>query len=201
MFNIFCPEYNGGFASNTYIIESSGECAVIDPSVPYSDSLLPGKLKYIFITHAHFDHMLCINSWVSATGAPAYISYADKDALRDPYKNCYSLFFGSDDGYFGEVSLMRSGDEFAIGNEVLKVMETPGHTPGCVVLYNGEVAFVGDTVFAGGGYGRWDLPGGDYDMLLRSIRAVMSLDDSLILYPGHGEKTTVKEFKSDVHLR
>lgn len=200
MFNIICPKQEGGFASNTYIIESSGECAVIDPSVPYSESLVPGRLKYVFITHAHFDHILEINSWASA-GAPIYISYADKDALRDPYRNCYKIFFGRDDGYFGEVFTMREGDTFTVGDDSLTVKETPGHTPGCAVLYNSDVAFVGDTVFAGGGYGRWDLPGGDYDLLRGSIRAVMALDDNTVLYPGHGDKTTVREFKNDIHLR
>ena len=174
---------------------------MIDPSVPYSDALLNGKLKYIFITHAHFDHILEVNSWASATGAAVYISHADKDALKDSYRTCYKLFLGADAGYFGDVSLMYEGDKFVIGNDFLKVTETPGHTPGSVILYNGDIAFVGDTVFSGGGYGRWDLPGGDYDALRGSISAVMALDEDLILYPGHGDKTTVRDFKNDIHLR
>lgn len=200
MLNIICPE-SIGFASNTYVIESSGVCAVIDPSVAYSDSFVSGKLEYIFLTHAHFDHMLELDSWASATGARIYVSTRDRDALRDPYRNCYKLFLGEDEGYFGDVSVMRSGDRFAIGDDFLEVMETPGHTPGSVVLYNRDVAFVGDTVFSGGGYGRWDLPGGSYEELVGSIKAVMALDGDIVLYPGHGPITTVKEFNGDIHLR
>ena len=200
MLNIICPEASG-FASNMYIIESSGESAVIDPALPFSSDLVSGDLKYIFITHAHFDHMLEIDSWVAATGASVYVSHADCEALRDPYRNCYKLFCGSDGGYFGDVAVMQEGDKFTIGTDTLEVMETPGHTPGSLVLYNSDVAFVGDTVFAGGGYGRWDLPGGSYEMLLGSIKAVMALKESIVLYPGHGQSTTVKEFKSDIHLR
>ena len=200
MFNIITPA-TSGFASNTYVIASSGECAVIDPTVPYSDTLVSGRLKYIFITHAHFDHILEVDTWRAATGAPVYVSLADRDALRDPVRNCYKLFFGTDGGYFGEAEIMREGDVFDIGDETLTVMETPGHTVGSVILFNSEVAFVGDTVFAGGGYGRWDLPGGDYDALRGSIKSVMALDGGIRLYPGHGGSTTVREFNNDVHLR
>lgn len=202
MLSVCCATSGSAFASNTYIIGSDGEYAVIDPSAEYSPRYIcGGKLKYIFLTHAHFDHMLNIDSWAEATGATVYVSHGDKDALRDSYRNCYQLFCGRDCGYFGDVSVMRGGDCFHLGSEVISVIETPGHTYGSVILLHSDSAFVGDTVFEGGGYGRWDLPGGNYEQLKVSIKAIMALDDGLALYPGHGEPTTVADFKKYVHLR
>ena len=76
-------------------------------------------------------------------------------------------------------------------------MKTPGHTPGSGMYILRDKIFAGDTVFSGGGYGRFDLPGGDYGALLRSIELVMTLDGGLSLYPGHGSSCTVSEFIKD----
>lgn len=190
------PYHN--FQSNTYLISSSQSCAVVDPSVPYEESLVEGKVEYIILTHAHFDHMLDIDSWVNATGAKVIVSVYDADALSDPGKNCYKLFDGSDDGYFGEYTTVSDGDVIHLGDNEIKVMACPGHTPGCLVYLCDNLAFVGDTVFSGGGYGRVDLPGGNRLQLVDSIRKIVSLPDDTVLYSGHGDFTTVKEYKQDI---
>ena len=197
MLDIQVPRTTYGFASNTYVISSCGECAVIDPTVPYDPEKFLLKVKYIFLTHVHFDHMLEIDSWTNAEGAEVVVSYKEKDALSDSYRNCYKIFASQDRGYYGKASVMREGDVFTVGDTKLTVMECPGHTVGSVTLITDGVAFVGDTVFAGGGYGRWDLPSGDYAALKASIRRIADLPEDTLLYPGHGEPCTAGQFKID----
>ena len=196
MLKIERPSSPHKFASNTYIISSEGEYAVIDPSVPYDKALVDGRLKYILLTHSHFDHILDIDSWVNA-GGEVIISEDEKDFLPDPSKNCYSLFFAENKGYYGEARGVREGDVLTFGDESITILNVPGHTIGSLVYKTNDACFVGDTVFAGGGYGRFDLPSGNAADLLRSIQRICTLPDDIILYPGHGESTTVKQFKED----
>ena len=181
------------FASNTYLLCSGSERAVVDPSVPYSDSY--GSIKYILLTHAHFDHFLDIDSWVNATGAEVIVSEADRPALSDSYRNCYRVFMGRDGGYFGRARAVSDGDILPLGEDTLTVISAPGHTVGSLIYHSGDAAFVGDLVFAGGGYGRYDLPGGDIDALSDSIERLLSFDNSLVIFCGHGESTTLGEYR------
>ena len=183
------------FAANTYLVFSGGELAVVDPTVPFSDTALPVAPKYVLLTHAHFDHILEVDSW-KAAGAEVVISKTESGALRDSYRNCYRQFYGSDDGYFGEVNTVDDSDTLFLGELAIRVMSVPGHTSGSVVYTIANAAFVGDTVFEGGGYGRWDLPTGDYKELVSSIEKVMTLPEDTVLYPGHGAQTTLREFKN-----
>ena len=195
MINLRWPKSKIRYASNCYILSSMGECCIIDPTVPYSPELLDGELKYIILTHCHFDHILEINSWKNNTGASVLVSAEDGKALSDPDINCYRFFLGENKGYFGEYTEIFDGDEIALGDEKIKVMACSGHTKGSIALLLGEKCFVGDTVFAGGGYGRFDLPGGNYAELCDSINKIISLDKDTVLYCGHGFKTTVGEYK------
>lgn len=196
MLEIQMPKSGHAFASNTYVILSGEECAVIDPTVPYSKQLFPKKVKYVLLTHAHFDHILEIDSW-ALSGAEVIISEKELTALSDPYRNCYRLFLGEERGYFGKAHGVSEGDILPLGDTEISVMELPGHTVGSVAYICGDAVFVGDTVFDGGGYGRWDLPSGDYSTLLSSIDRVLLLPDSKLLYPGHGGECTVAKFKND----
>ena len=186
------------FQSNTYVISSCGESAIIDPSVPFDPSLIEGKLKYILLTHSHFDHMLDINSWVENSDAKVLIFNEEIDALPDPRRNCYKFFDGSDNGYFGPAEGVVDSQILPLGDEEIMVLHTPGHTIGSVCYIFGKNAFVGDTVFAGGGYGRFDLPTGNYAMLKESIDRIIKLDDKTVVYPGHGKSTTIKNYKIDI---
>lgn len=189
------------YASNTYLLCSGNECAIVDPSVPYSAGLLRGnRLRYIILTHGHFDHFLEIDSWVTATGAAVLVSDYDKNALCDPFRNCYRMFLGVEAGYFGECTALRVDDSILIGDEYLRILECPGHTPGSLTILADGAALVGDTVFAGGAYGRYDLPGGDVESLAASIKKICNLPEDTIVYPGHGEITTIKEIKKHFRL-
>ena len=195
MINLRWPKSRIRYASNCYILSSCGECAIIDPTVPYSPDLLDGELKYIILTHCHFDHILEIDSWKNNTNAVVLVSAEDGKALSDPDVNCYRFFFGENKGYFGDYLQFKDGDAFALGDEMIRVISCPGHTKGSVALMLNGLCFVGDTVFAGGGFGRFDLPGGDHSELIRSIDKITSLEENTVLYCGHGPETTVREYK------
>jgi glyoxylase-like metal-dependent hydrolase (beta-lactamase superfamily II) len=184
-----------GIASNCYLLRSADALAVVDPSVSYYDAVkkayIPqGALKYIFVTHAHFDHILEIDSWVKETGATVIVSKYDKSAMSDPHLNCYSFFLSSDGGYFGEVSTVDEGDTIALGEDVIEVLSFPGHTPGCVAYKCGNDLLVGDTLFAFG-FGRYDLPGGDFESLKASLKRLLSMPPETVIYPGHGETSDI----------
>lgn len=187
------------FASNTYIISCNGECAVIDPSTPYDSNLYQGRLKYILLTHGHFDHMLDIDSWVNSTDAEVVISVDDQFMLSDSTLNCYKIFNGSDGGYSGKFATVRNLDTLQLGDKEIKVISTPGHTKGSVIYLVDDSCFVGDTVFAGGGYGRFDLPTGNAIELRDSIKLVTGLPKNTVLYPGHGATTTVEQYIFDFY--
>ena len=185
------------FASNTYLLTLGDECAVIDPSAPFNEEYVRGKVKFILITHAHFDHMLDIDEWVEKTGAEVLVSSEDIDALPDSEKTCYMLLTRKDKGYYGKATPVCEKTELNLGGVKLRVISTPGHTPGSVSYLIGNSIFVGDTIFAGGGYGKCCFPGGDFSEIRKSIIKLIQLDENIVVYPGHGEATTIKEYKKD----
>ncbi|MBO7303830.1 MAG: MBL fold metallo-hydrolase [Clostridia bacterium] len=197
---IFSP--SDYFGANTYVIISHGEAVVIDPSVSasvlYENPDLSGiTVKHIVLTHAHFDHMLEVDSWVKETGATLYVGVADARALSDEILNCYALFFGIKKGYYGPYKTLAEGDTITCGRLLLRVIDVPGHTRGSIALYTDGVTFVGDTVFEGGALGRVDLPGGSYTDLQNSLKKIMSLPESTTVYSGHGGATNIEELKSN----
>ncbi len=201
MLSIYTLRPREAFGSNMYLVECSGEFAVIDPSVDFhtvaqKHPAVKSSTRYIIITHAHFDHMLEIDTWREATGAEVLVSAADGAALSDPYKNAYRLFFNTEKGYYGPYTAASGNDTFSLGDESFTILETPGHTEGGICVLFRECVFVGDTVFADGGYGRCDLPGGDFTALATSIRRLCALDRRLTVYPGHGRPTDIGEIYS-----
>ena len=195
MLNIRLLESPHPFAANCYLITSDNECAIIDPTVPYSPELYQGELKYILLTHAHFDHILDVDSWAENTSARVICSVDEAGALSDPMRNCYKLYDGSDNGYFGPTCAMNDGAELPLGDDKISLLYCPGHTAGGVSYLCDGNAFVGDTIFERGGYGRYDLPTGNLVMLRQSISRLMDLPDETRVYPGHGGSTTIREYK------
>ena len=185
------------FSANSYLIGLDGDYAIIDPTAPYSAEFDGKNIKYILLTHEHFDHILEINSWVENTNAVVIATKECAISLPDPMRNCYKLYNGTNNGYFGDTRVVENGEELAFGNSVIKVISTPGHTAGSAVFVINNVAFVGDTVFESGGYGRFDLPTGSFVMLKDSINKIMRLNGDITMYPGHGGCTTVKQYIKD----
>ncbi len=182
------------YEANTYIVCSDQEYLVVDPAAPPPLGIRPPK--YIILTHSHFDHILSIDKW-SDLGGEVYICEDEILGPQDSIFNCFRAFLNLDKGYNGNISGLKDGQILNLGNDIITLIKTPGHTKGSSIYRMDKIAFVGDTVFAGGGYGRWDLPSGNFLDLKNSIEKVLSLPDDTILYPGHGEKTTVKEYKND----
>lgn len=161
---------------------------LIDAGVPpmavqsYADAI-----ETIVITHAHYDHIAHIKEIAHICDNPTIcIHEADAAGLADDARSLSLLFGARSPGIVPDVTL-RDGDR--VGS--LRVIHTPGHTPGGICLYDPEtrVLFSGDTVFCGGSFGRYDFPGGDRVALAASIERLAELDVEA-LYPGHGEPVT-----------
>ena len=186
------------YGSNCYLLSSNGEFAVVDPSADYATALkhhpeIEGRVKYVLLTHAHFDHILAINSWADKCEG-IYVGAQDAQSLSDPNRNCYLGFLGVEDGYYGPYRALCDGDTLTLGDEHISVISCPGHTPGGLSYKIGDAILCGDTVFAQGGYGRCDLPGGDIGILEKTlIKLITQLPSECVFYPGHGPSTTLKE--------
>ncbi len=173
----------GPLSTNCYLLESSGEAAVIDPGdlPPELAGAIAGtRLKYVLLTHGHFDHAGAAEEVRRRFGGELLYHRAERQVF---------FAFGKAppeaDGYLEE------GQEIRLGDEILSVKHLPGHSPGSVVFLweRGEVAFCGDLLFAGA-VGRWDLPGGSFVELQESLRRLISsLSPKWKIYPGHGEPT------------
>ena len=193
----FTPKYT--FGSNMYILTVGEDVAVIDPSVDYNEvkNILKGTPKYIIVTHAHFDHILAIDSWVKNTDAEVIVGRGDAIALSDASLNCYLSFYGQNRGYYGPYRAVCDGEVLTLGDKKMRILETPGHSRGSISVLTDGALFVGDVVFAGGGYGRVDLPFGDFTTLLSSIKRLRSLDGNIRVYSGHGAPTDVFEIQQN----
>ena len=152
-------------------------------------------VKLIILTHAHFDHIIEIDSWAGGTGAKVLVGRADAPMLSDSNLNCYKSFMGMDKGYSGPYFAVCEGNSFGLGTESVEILETPGHSPGSISILAKDKIFVGDTVFADGGVGRCDLPGGDFLRLRQSIKKLLLLPPKTKVYSGHGRETTIEEIK------
>ena len=187
-------------ASNSYVVISGDSFSVIDPSVGYFDALrsVPEisekKLRYVILTHAHIDHFWEIVSYVKNGGA-VLISHSDADKLADPHMNCSDFITGPLQVYSGEYSTLREGDKIDLGEDTLDVIEVPGHTCGSICLIGDGVIFSGDTLFAGGAYGRYDLPTGNMRELIESIKRILSYPSEYEMYSGHGSMARLADIK------
>ena len=188
---------NGQFVENCYLVidEVSRECAVIDPGE--EAGLILRRITEagvrpvaIWVTHAHLDHVMGVPRLSRETGAPIYLHPADRELYDHVIQQ--GLAFG-----IRVESLPPPDREFVPGETVqvgtvgFTVRHAPGHSPGSVCLVGDSVVFTGDVLFAGS-IGRTDLPGADFDTLMRSIeRELLVLPDSTMVYSGHGPETTV----------
>lgn len=191
----------GPFQTNAYLLgcESTHEGVCIDPGFEADAILAEAEsaeltIVKILLTHGHVDHVSAVSGVKEATGAPVYIHEADKDQyLMAPELGRY---FGLRTSAQPEPDhLLADGDEVTFGKETLKVIHTPGHTPGGVCFHSeaAKLLVAGDTLFCRG-IGRTDLPGGSTRTLFRSIKErIYALDGATVVLPGHGPETTVRE--------
>ena len=194
--------------------ESSRFCAVIDPGD--EAELIVSRLRelnwiprYILLSHGHFDHVAALPKLLEACGKGAFgeniplpkvcihrqdAQYVGKDALAAHRRSFAAIGAAYVEARWEALpeadTLFEEGDTLG----PLKVLHVPGHTPGSVCFYDEKtgVLFSGDTLFQGG-YGRTDLPGGDWNELCQSLKRLLSMPSEIVVCPGHGSATTVLE--------
>lgn len=192
------------FGVNTYIVydPDTMECAIVDPGmidreeVEQLYSVIERynlKPVHLINTHLHADHAVGNQYVRDKYDLKLEANKADK-LLADQLSVQKRMFGLEDDGRREIIdSFLSDGDEIHIGNGVLKVLEVPGHSPGGIALYDskGDFAITGDSLFQGS-IGRTDLLGGDMTTLLNAVREkLLSLPDDTVVYPGHGNPTTI----------
>lgn len=185
----------GDLGTNCYFAGDKNELFVIDPGAD-ADVLLEKikkngyKAKYILLTHCHYDHIGAASRIKAETNAKIGIYDGEKDNFLNPSVTL-SAYFGDakkeaePDFTFSDGEILKSGEfEF-------KVIHTPGHTSGSVCLLSGNTLFSGDTLFYLS-FGRYDFPTGNLSDLSKSVnQKLFALNDDVVCYPGHGEKTTI----------
>lgn len=189
----------GGFGENAYLVWRPGsvDAVVVDPGAGTPDLLdflasSDLQVRAILLTHAHLDHVDGVALLKKRTGAPIHLHPEALPSYRSV--ELQAAAFGM------ELAPPPPPDEDLSGGETLRfgplefqVLDAPGHAPGHVIFHAPEdaLAFVGDVVFSGS-IGRTDLPGGDFRLLMGTIRStVLTLPDHTRLFPGHGPDTTV----------
>lgn len=191
------------FAENTYVLHDTDtrEAVIVDPGcyekeeqTQLSDYITARRLKVVKLlnTHGHIDHVLG-NAWVKDQyGVKLYINREDEATLRsvETYAGAYGFprYTPSTPEEY-----LQEGTSVQFGNASLDILFVPGHAPGHIAFYHQEQKFCinGDCLFQGS-IGRTDLPGGDFDTLIKSIRTqLFTLPDETVVYCGHGPATTI----------
>jgi glyoxylase-like metal-dependent hydrolase (beta-lactamase superfamily II) len=178
----------GMLATNCFLVgdRETGDAVVIDPGIDHESEAkaIFGevernglRIKYIINTHGHPDHSGGNRILKDRSEAPILIYEDDASFLSNPSAD----------------RKLRDGDWIEVGNVRLRVVHTPGHSPGSMALLAEDCVFSGDTLFAGS-IGRYDLPGGSLKELVNSLKSkLLTLPDHVRVYPGHGPVTTIGE--------
>jgi hydroxyacylglutathione hydrolase len=184
----------GMLSTNCYVVSCKQikEAIIIDPGLdllveakPINEYITAADLKVKFIvnTHGHSDHVKGNNIFQEKYGVPICIHTLD------------APFIASKESTNAPANvLLEEGSLITFGTETLKVMHTPGHTPGGISLVGDKLVFTGDTLFAGG-IGRTDFPEGSTSDMMLSLQKLMLLPDHLLVYPGHGATSIIGEEK------
>ncbi len=184
------------------VCEETKEAVVVDPGgdeerVLAAVAKAGARVRYIVNTHGHPDHVAANGPVKAATGAEIVMHAEDAAFFGEPRVQQYFASLGLPPSPPPD-RLVKDGDTIVFGNESLKVLHTPGHTPGGICLYSPPELFTGDTLFVGG-VGRTDFPGGDGPQLFQAIREqILTLPDETRVWPGHGyggDSSTIGEEK------
>ena len=192
-----------GDPTNCYIVfdEESKETMVIDPAGDVDKivdliNILGGKLKYIYLTHCHGDHILGVTELKNKCGGKILIHREDSEGLNDARINLTPYIIEKTIELEAD-SRIDDNDLIHLGNLEFRVIHTPGHTKGGTSLYCEKegLLFSGDTLFRGT-WGRTDCPTGSLEDIMDSIvNKLMKLPDDTICYPGHGLSTKIRDEK------
>lgn len=168
--------------------EESGEGLVIDPAGDVDSIIATAnkkniKIKYIVNTHGHVDHTSGNKEMKAKTEAPIVIHEGDAPMLVSTPAMILAMF-GAEQSPPADI-IVKNGDDITVGKVSLKVVHTPGHSPGGIALYTDGYVFTGDTLFVEA-VGRTDIPGGSWDVMFRSIHdKLLTLPEETMVLPGH----------------
>ena len=189
----------GDVRTNCYLLinEETKEVLVVDPAdradVIVRKLIDEGlTLKAILLTHGHGDHILAVGDLKKQFGVKVYAAKAEEALLSDAAQNLSKALFGIAVTVKPDI-LLEDGQEFEAAGIRLRMLHTPGHTPGGCCYYQAEekILFSGDTLFCGS-IGRTDFPGGSLSELVRSVKEkLLVLPEDVKVYPGHEEITTI----------
>lgn len=194
------------FENNNYLLvdEESKEAVLIDCSdenildIQEYLTLHQLTLKALLLTHGHFDHVLGVNAIRQKYHIPVYMSFKDKGILNKT--NAFLSMMNMPNVSLPVIDeTLQDKQTLYIGKTPIHVLSTPGHTLGSVCFLCDSFLFSGDTIFKGS-YGRIDLADAPIEemkkQIMLSIHQILKLDDSIVIYPGHGDKTTIRDEKS-----
>ncbi len=194
------------FDVNTYIIsDKSGECIIIDPACynkkeeqKLQNFISEKRIKPVMLinTHSHLDHIFGNNFVLKTYGLKSCIAKEGQIVYEKATSVASAYGFDMPEPH-KPGAYISENDILKFGNSEIKILHIPGHSPGSLVFYNidEKFAIVGDVIFSGS-IGRTDLPGGDFDTLSSGIKnKLYNLSENIILYPGHGEITSIKKEK------
>ena len=187
----------GPLGTNCYVLvdKKDGSAAIIDPGyndVNFIKTIKEQNItpKMILLTHGHFDH---IGGLEAFPDVPVYIHSLDKEMLADGQKNLSSMFFSSVEYEPKNIITFEDSFEIKFNDDVFKVIHTPGHSKGSsMFLFPCRVLFAGDAVFKGS-VGRYDGFGASESATKQTIKKLSNLEGDYLIYPGHGEETTLNE--------
>ena len=163
------------------------DCSAVEPEIQKTLDEYGAKLKYILLTHGHFDHI----AGIRPNDVKIVMNKLDLPLLNKV--NQYLPMFGMSEVSIPKVDIyVEDGDIIKIGEKEIKVLHTPGHTQGGVCYYIDGILFSGDTIFREA-VGRCDLEGGNFNQLIESIESkIFTLPENTVIYPGHGKSSDVK---------
>ncbi|TMI49152.1 MBL fold metallo-hydrolase [Candidatus Bathyarchaeota archaeon] len=190
----------GRLQTNCYILQSDSTALVVDPGDEPERILrflaeIAVKPSRIIATHTHFDHVLGVDSIRDKFQIPFLIHHDDLSMLESMQSRVRQIMGFSVPPPPKVDQFLRDGESIAFGEDRVKVIHTPGHSPGSISLVGPRFVLTGDALF-NQSIGRTDLPGGDLDTLVRSItERLFTLDDDTIVYPGHGPETSIGDEK------
>ena len=190
----------GRLQTNCYILQSDSTALVVDPGDELERILrfltdISVKPSRIIATHTHFDHVLGVDSIRDKFEIPFLIHHDDLSMLESMQSRVHQILGFSVPPPPKVDRFLKDGESIAFGEDRVKVIHTPGHSPGSISLAGQGFVLTGDALF-NQSIGRTDLPGGDLDTLLRSItKRLFTLDDDTIVYPGHGQETSIGDEK------
>ncbi|MFC5728135.1 MULTISPECIES: MBL fold metallo-hydrolase [Nocardioides] len=176
--------------NNVWVVGDDAECVVIDAAhdaAPIVEAIAGRTVKAILLTHAHDDHISAVDALRAATGAAAYLHPDDRDLWDQVYAE-------------GPDRELAGGDEFRVGDVILRTLHTPGHAPGACCFHSAElgVVFTGDTLFHGGP-GATGRSFSDFPTIIDSISAkLLSLPAETVVHTGHGDDTSIGAERGDL---